>query len=291
MLFKNPIDNGCYADPEARFYEGKYYIYVTRSKPFRDQMNQDCFSSSDLVNWEKHEGIINMEDYPWITNAVWAPTIVEKDGKYYYVFASNNIQKDGEAGGVEIGVCDRPEGPFKGYLKAPIVGRFVNGAQPIDAHFFKDDDGKIYLYFGGWGHCNVALMNDTMDGFIKLDNGEEFMEVTPPMYVEGPCMLKRNGKYHFMWSCGDWTNGTYSVRTCVAKSPFGPFENEHVVLSASEIADGPGHHGFLKVEGTDDEWLIVYHRRTVGDKNPHNRYLCIDKLEFDGDYMKPVIMT
>lgn len=291
MIFKNPIDPGCYADPEARFYEGKYYIYVTRSRAFRDQMNQDCFSSADLVNWEKHESIIDMEDFPWVTNAVWAPTIIEKDGKYYYVFASNNIQKDGEIGGIEIAVSDKPEGPFKGYLKQPLVGCFVNGAQPIDAHLFKDDDGKIYLYFGGWGHCNVGVMNDTMDGFVPFENGEIFIEVTPPKYVEGPCMLKRNGKYHFMWSCGGWTNGTYCVRTCVADSPLGPFNNEHTILRAAEIADGPGHHGFLKVEGKEDEWLIVYHRRIVGDTNPHNRYLCIDKMEFDGDEIKPVIMT
>ena len=28
MVFKNPIDSGCYADPEARFYNGKYYNVV-----------------------------------------------------------------------------------------------------------------------------------------------------------------------------------------------------------------------------------------------------------------------
>ena len=92
MRWKNPIDPGCYADPEARFYEGKYYIYVTRSLPFKDQMNQDCFVSEDLVNFRKVTDIIDMSGFPHITNAVWAPTIIEKDGMYYYVFASNNIQ-------------------------------------------------------------------------------------------------------------------------------------------------------------------------------------------------------
>ena len=53
MKCVNPIDPGCYADPEARFYEGKYYIYVTRSLPFKDQMNQDCFVSEDLVSFQK----------------------------------------------------------------------------------------------------------------------------------------------------------------------------------------------------------------------------------------------
>ena len=36
----NPIAEGYYADPEARFYEGKYYIYVTRSETdYKKQMN------------------------------------------------------------------------------------------------------------------------------------------------------------------------------------------------------------------------------------------------------------
>ena len=46
-------------------------------------MNLDMFSSDDLVNWEKHENIICMEDFPHVKNCVWAPTVVEKNGKYY----------------------------------------------------------------------------------------------------------------------------------------------------------------------------------------------------------------
>ena len=67
----NPIVPGWYADPEARFYEGKYWIYVTRSfTAYTDQMNLDAFSSEDLVHWEKHEGIIDMSGYPYIYRAV-----------------------------------------------------------------------------------------------------------------------------------------------------------------------------------------------------------------------------
>ena len=98
----NPIAEGYYADPEARFYEGKYYIYVTRSHTnYKEQMNLDAFSSEDLVHWEKHSGIIDMSGYPHIYRAVWAPTIIEKNGKYYLIFASNDIQSNEEVGGLE----------------------------------------------------------------------------------------------------------------------------------------------------------------------------------------------
>ena len=59
---------GWYADPEARFYEGKYWIYVTRSATdYKKQTNLDAFSSVDGIRWTKHEGIIRMEDFPYVT--------------------------------------------------------------------------------------------------------------------------------------------------------------------------------------------------------------------------------
>ena len=91
---KNPLVAGWYADPEARFYEGKYWIYVTRSATdYKKQTNLDAFSSVDGIRWTKHEGIIRMEDFPYVTQAVWAPTILRKDGKYYLIQAGRSLSK------------------------------------------------------------------------------------------------------------------------------------------------------------------------------------------------------
>ena len=288
----NPIVPGWYADPEARFYEGRYWIYVTRSYTgYRKQRNLDAFSSEDLVHWEKHEGILDMSGFPHVYQAVWAPTIIERGGRYYLIFASNDIHSDEEPGGLEIAVSDSPAGPFRAYLGRPLVDRFINGAQPIDAHLFKDDDGTVYLYYGGWSHCNAAILNERMDGFLPLPDGETFRELTPPSYVEGPCMLKRDGVYYFMWSSGNWGDGSYRVSYSASKSPLGPFDEPHVILSRDgEIAEGPGHHGYLNLPGTD-EWMIVYHRRYIGDPEPGNRCLCIDRMRFDGETILPVKMT
>ena len=287
----NPIVQGYYADPEARFYEGRYYIYVTRSATnYAEQMNLDAFSSEDLIHWEKHSGIIDMRGYPHIHQAVWAPTIIEKNGRYYLIFAGNDIQNNEEVGGLEIAVSDSPQGPFVNHTGSILVDRFIHDAQPIDAHLFKDDDGTVYLYYGGWSHCNVAIMNEEMNGFVPHADGSVFKPVTPENYVEGPCMLKRNGVYHFMWSEGNWVNGTYHVCTSSSTDPLTINPKGHTILEASEIADGPGHHGYLNIPGTD-EWLIVYHRRVIGDLEAGHRILCIDKLEFDGDEILPVTMT
>jgi len=281
ITIKNPIVADRCADPEARFYEGKYWIYVTSGWV-------TAYSSADLVNWEKHPDIADKTTFPWATKLIWAPTIIDKNGKYYLIFASNDIQSNDECGGLEIGVSDSPAGPFKSYLGGPLIDRFIKGAQPIDAHFFKDDDGTVYLYYGGWGHCNVAMMNDDMTGFKIFDDGEVFKEITPEHYIEAPCMVKKDGWYYFMWSTGNYGDDSYAVLYASSKSPAGPFAPARFVLkSQPPVADGPGHHGYLYHEPSG-EWLCVYHRHFVGESA---RYICIDRMNPHDGVIDDIIMT
>ena len=292
-ILKNPIDNGWYADPEARMYEGMYVIYVTRSLAYDEQTNQDCFTSSDLIHWERHNDIIDMSSFPWIRRAVWAPTIIDKNGKYYYIFASGDIHSDQEKGGLEIAVADSPFGPFRALMDKPLINEFHHGAQPIDAHLFKDDDGTVYLLYGGWKHCNLAIMNEGMNGFIPFPDGEIFKEITPPDYVEGPCVFKRGDDYYFMWSAGSWTTGTYHVNVARAKSLLGDFSHYKTILESadSDFANGPGHNGYLYLP-EQDRYLMVYHRHHNDTKNEYARFLCIDDMPLDenGDIL-PIKMT
>ena len=292
MGVMNPIVAGHYADPELRRYEGRYWIYATRSfTDYARQRNLDAFSSEDLRSWKKHADIAAMEDFPWIEKAVWAPTIHRHtDGRYYLVFASNDIAASGQMGGLEIAVADKPEGPFRGYLGRPLLNTFVHGAQPIDAHLFEDHDGYVYLYYGGWGHCNVARMNKEMTGFEPLPDGSLFREITPSGYTEAPCMVLRHGIYHFMWSSGNWANSTYHVSASESSSPLGPFDAGHPILrSQPGVIEGPGHDSCLRC--SDGEWLISYHRRVCGNPDPGARELCLDRLEFRGDQILPVVPT
>lgn len=290
---QNPISEGWYADPEARFYDGKYVIYATKSLPFDEQKNQVCFTSENLSDWEMQDDIIEMSGFPWATRAIWAPTTIEKNGKYYYVFASGDIHSTDEKGGLEIAVSDSPTGPFKAYLDRPLVNEFYNGAQPIDAHLFKDDDGTVYLFWGGWRHCNLAIMNEDMTGLVPFEDGSLCREITPEDYVEGPCMFKKDGKYYFMWSSGNWETGTYRVNATFADSPFGPFENHTRVLDSGDgtLANGPGHNGYFYLP-EEDLYLCVYHRHKPDNHDGNARFLCIDVMKFDekGNIL-PVKMT
>ena len=103
----NPVFKGWYADPEGTVFNRQYWIYPTYSDVYEKQVFMDCFSSSDLVNWTKHERIIDTAAVKWAHKAMWAPAIVEKNGKYYLFFAANDIQSDKEHGGIGVAVVDR----------------------------------------------------------------------------------------------------------------------------------------------------------------------------------------
>ncbi len=288
----NPVFEGWYADPEGIVFGDEYWIYPTYSAPYNEQVFMDCFSSKDLVNWTKHERIIDTAEVKWAWRAMWAPAIIEKDGKYFLFFAANDIQNDNEEGGIGIGVADKPEGPFKDYLGKPLLDKFHNGAQPIDQFVFHDKDGQYYMIYGGWRHCNIVKLKDDFSGFVPFNDGTTFKEITPEGYVEGPFMFIRNGKYYFMWSEGGWTGPNYSVAYAIADSPFGPFKRIGKILKQDpDVATGAGHHSVIHVPGTD-EYYIVYHRRPLGETDGNHRETCIDRMYFDEDgLIKPVKIT
>src|SRR5215467_12584462 len=122
----NPILPGWYADPEARIFEHEYWIYPTYSAPYDEQTFLDAFSSRDLSTWTKHPRIVDTTRIRWAKRAVWAPSIVEKDGAYYLFFGANDIQNDSQVGGIGVARARTPAGPFTDYLGKPLIDRFHN---------------------------------------------------------------------------------------------------------------------------------------------------------------------
>lgn len=310
----NPIFPGWYADPEGTVFDDEYWIYPTLSLLYEEdkeiyrkdverqtdainpdynlQTHFDAFSSKDLVTWTKHPRVLSIEDVPWVKYALWAPAILRANGKYYLFFGGNDIQNEEQTGGIGVAVADRPEGPFRDALGKPLISQIVNGAQPIDQFVYRDDDGEYYMYYGGWRHCNMVRLTPDLLSLQPFDDGSYYKEVTPENYVEGPFMLKRNGKYYFMWSEGGWGGPDYSVAYAIADSPTGPFQRIGKILQQDpEVATGAGHHSVIQVPGKD-EYYIVYHRRPLECTGVSERQVCIDRMEFDDDgYIKPVKMT
>ncbi len=315
-LAGNPVFEGWYADPEAIVYGERYWIYPTYSddfgeapeRPSFEQLSErqqhainpqylkqtwlDAFSSEDLVHWTKHERVLDLEDVSWGEFALWAPSVIHANDRYYLFFGANDIQRDDEEGGIGVAVADNPAGPFEDALGHPLIDAFHNGAQPIDQFVFRDDDGQVYMYYGGWRHCNVVRLAPDLLSLEPFDDGEVFKEITPEQYVEGPFVFKRGGRYYLMWSEGGWGGPNYSVAYAMADSPLGPFERIGKILEQDpEVATGAGHHSVLPVPGSDT-WYIVYHRRPLGDTDGNHREVCIDEMRFgeDGEIL-PVEIT
>ena len=316
----NPIVPGWYADPEIRIFGKTYWIYPTYSddfgkpdrsrtftpeqahmraqshliwEPYLKQTFINAFSSPDLVNWTRHDHVLDVENVSWAAYAVWAPSSIEHKGKYYLFFGANDIKSDQQTGGIGVAVSDRPQGPFKDALGRPLIGKIHHGAQPIDQMVFKDDDGQVYLYYGGWKHANVARLSPDLLALAPFPDGEMFKEITPdPAYVEGSFMVKRKGEYYLMWSEGGWTGPDYRVAYARGSSPAGPFKRAGTILAQDpRVARGAGHHSVINIPGTDD-WYIAYHRRPLDTSNGHHREMAIERLYFNEDgSIRPVVMT
>lgn len=288
---QNPVLTGWYADPEGIKYGNTYWIFPTYSARYEDQIFMDAFSSKDLVNWKKHPRIIDTSAVKWAKKAMWAPAVLQKGKRFYLFFGANDIHP-GEVGGIGVAVADKPDGPYKDLLGHPLIDTIVNGAQPIDQYVFKDKDGSYYMYYGGWGHCNVVKLKSDFSGIEPMPDGTLYKEITPKNYVEGPYMFMRNNKYYFMWSEGGWTGPDYKVAYAIADSPMGPFTRLATVLEQDpKVATGAGHHSVIHSK-KDDKYYIVYHRRPLDQKGANSRVVCLDEMFFDKEgHILPVKMT
>jgi beta-xylosidase len=287
----NPIIPGWYADPEGIKYGDTYWVFPTYSAKYNEQVFLDAFSSKDLKTWEKHPRVLDTANVKWAKRAVWAPAVLAKGGKYYLFFGANDVHQ-GEVGGIGVAVANKPEGPYKDLLGKPLINDITNGAQPIDQFVFKDKDGSYYMYYGGWGHCNVVRLKDDFSGLKPFADGTMYKEITPQGYVEGPYMFRKDGHYYFMWSEGGWTGPDYKVAYAIADSPLGPFKRLATVLEQDPaVATGAGHHSVIHSE-SDDKYYMVYHRRPLGETAANHRVVCIDEMHFDKDgHILPVKMT
>lgn len=284
----NPVLDGFYADPNIAYFNDTFYIYPTtdggsgwNSTYFK------AFSSKDLVHWTDEGIIFDLSDASWSSGVYgWAPTIAEKNGKYYFYFSG--CDKNSDAKHLGVAVSDSPTGPFidKG---EPLVNKNTSGldGQMIDPAVFTDDDGQSYIYWGN-GQMYAAKLSDDM---MSIDG--EIKKITPSNFREAAFVIKRNGTYYFMWSDNDTGEPTYEVHYGTSDSPLGPINGDTVILSKNNTEDprikATGHNSVVNVPGTDD-WYICYHRfniplyGNVGSKNSeagNHREVCIDKLEFD----------
>ncbi|MET9381448.1 family 43 glycosylhydrolase [Streptomyces sp. NPDC002928] len=282
LIMKSPVLPGLNADPNIVRFGDTFYMYPTTDGFDGWSGTQfKAYSSTDLVHWKDHGVILDLgPDVSWADSRAWAPTIAEKDGKYYFYFCAD--------ANIGVAVSDSPTGPFKDALGKPLLKAGDFSGQMIDPAVFTDDDGQSYLYFGN-GHAYVVPLGADM---TSVDTSK-VEDITPSGYNEGSFVIKRNGTYYFMWSENDTRDENYRVAYATGPSPTGPWTKQGVILSKdlSLGIKGTGHHSVVHVPNTDD-WYIAYHRFAIPGGDGTHRETTIDKLEFDADgLIKKVVPT
>lgn len=161
--------------------------------------------------------------------------------------------KSGESA-IGVAVADTPVGPFRAQPQ-PLVTMEqtkrigIAMGQTIDPSVFLEDDGTPYLLFGNvhpaivrLGEDMTSVIEDTMKNLVGLYDFREAVTV-----------LKRDGQYHFTWSCDDTGSEDYHVNYGTAEQLYGPVTYRYPVLVKNKEKGmlGTGHHSILREPGTD----------------------------------------
>ena len=285
---QNPIIRDQFtADPTARVFEGKVYLYpshdiispVEPERKWFSMADYHVFSSEDLVNWTDHGMILSQENVPWGNPegySMWAPDCVYKNGKYYFYFP--NAPKEGRGFAIGVAVADKPYGPFTPEQK-PIEG--VGG---IDPCVLVVSDGSAYLYWSGMGLRGAKLA----DNMLELD-GESVRldENLPAGFKEGPFIFERNGKFYLTYP---WVQDrTETLAYAMSDNPLGPYEFKGIIMAQSPSACWTNHHSLVEYKG---EWYLFYHHNDYSPQFDKNRSVRIDKVIFNEDgTIQPVTPT
>ncbi|WP_408648130.1 family 43 glycosylhydrolase [Streptomyces gossypiisoli] len=282
LIMRSPVLPGLNADPNIVRFGDTFYMYPT-TDGFEGWSGTQfkAYSSKDLVHWTDHGVILDLgPDVSWSDTRAWAPTMAEKNGKYYFYYSADT--------NIGVAVSDSPTGPFKDPLGKPLIARGAFSGQMIDPAVFTDDDGQSYLYWGnGWAYA--VPLNDDMVSF----DASKVTDMTPSGYREGTFVIKRKGVYYFMWSENDTRDENYRVAYATGSSPTGPWTKRGVILEKRLDLGikGPGHHSVVQLPGTDD-WYIAYHRFAIPGGDGTHRETTIDRMEFDSaGLIKKVVPT
>lgn len=290
---QNPIiRNQFTADPTARVFNGKVYLYPSHDIYPPEGQRQDwfcmedyhVFSSENLTDWTDHGMIVTQNEVPWVrpnSYSMWAPDCVYRNGKYYFYFPSAPAEGGGFAVGVAI--ADSPEGPFVPEPQ-PIKGIFG-----IDPCVLLASDGNAYIF---WGNGRCAKLKDNMRELaddnpretVKFGNrememvGVHCLKDLPNRQAEGPFAFEYNGNYYLTYPYV--RQNTEVLAYAMSKNPMGPYEYKGLIMAEQPNGCWTNHHSIVNYKG---QWYLFYHHNYFSPRDDKRRSACIEKLYFNPD--------
>ena len=292
---KNPIVRQKAGDPYILKDKDHYYMSATGGGE-KDEFV--CWHSTNLCDWSEPVPILSLKDVAWANTMAWAPSMVEKDGYYYFAFCADQQ--------IGIAVCDEPMGTYHDLTGKPLVACKDYDFQTIDPVFLKDEDGKIYMAFGQ-GKCmmsEIALtphsaefagemvcLSDML--YRQASRMRDQFDIS--LYNEAPDLIRIGNRYLFSWSVYDVLDYRYGIRYAWSEHPMGPyfmpvdFEHDNMLMQGHHDITGCGHACITEY---NKEYYITYGRHVknwwpTGGK----RELCCEKIVFEDEFHLRAIPT
>ena len=296
--YTNPVYDGYLGDPFVLKHNGEYYAYGT--VPLGG-LAVPVLHSRDLVDWRPLGKALTLRGDAF--DALWAPEVAYDNGTFYMYYSAGG--EEGEGHQLRVALASHPAGPFED------SGAVITPDDPftIDAHPFRDEDGRWYLYYcrdfldsDAEGRVGTGIVVDRLVGMTRLA-GERRTVVRPhadwQLYerqrewygrvwdwytVEGASVRKHEGRYYCLYSGGAWREPNYGVSYVVADRPTGPFvpetatEGPVILRTRPGRVVGPGHASVVLAPDHAREYL-VYH---AWDRAHTSRQMRIDPLNWDG---------
>jgi xylan 1,4-beta-xylosidase len=268
--FYTPILQGCYPDPSITRKGNDYYLINSSFAMFP---GVPIFHSNDLVNWKQIGHVLDRPSQLKVENTgisagIYAPAI--EYNPHNDMFYMITTQFAGGIGNMVVKTKD----PAKGWSD-PIKLQF----EGIDPSLFFDDDGKAYVIHNDApprgtaqynGHRVIKIweydvQNDqVIPGTDKIivDGGTDITQ--KPIWIEGPHIYKKNGRYYLMCAeggTGDWHSEVIFVSDH-PKGPYKPANNNpiltqrHFPKNRANKMDWAGHADL--VEGPNGKYYGVF---------------------------------
>ena len=281
-------------DGEPRVFGDRVYLYGSHDRAAGEafcDFKLKVWSAplNDLNAWQCHgdsfrtrPGQNRPADTPWTDHELYAPDVVEKDGKYYlyaYIVGAKGA----------VGVSDRPEGPFRLLSAYRYTDQVGDEGIFNDAGVLVDTDGRVYVYYGftasHMNELNPETMCDVLPGSYRhpvIADGEAVPE--EKRFYEASSPRKIGNTYYLIYSPRRGSRLAYAT----ADSPAGPFTYRGYIVDNAVDYPGGNNHGSIAC--LNGQWYVFYHRMT--NRSITSRRACAEKITIlpDGS-IPPVEMT
>jgi xylan 1,4-beta-xylosidase len=266
------------ADPVIVNYKNYYYLFSTNQWGY--------WWSSDMLNWYFNSRRFLRSWNTGTYDELCAPA-VGIIGDTMIVFGSTYTSK------FTIWMSTNPKvNEWK-----PLVDSFEIGGW--DPAFFKNDDGKLYMYNGSSNRYplygielnrktfqpigtrkEMYLLEDWRYGWQRF--GEHMDNTFLDPFIEGSWMTKHNGKYYLQYGAPGTEFSGYADGVVVGDDPLGPFtpQSDPLSMKLGGFARGAGHGSTFQ-----DNYGNYWHISTImlSVKNNFERRLGIWQAGFDKD--------